>query len=109
MALIIYSFGSTNTVFDEKGTGITVKALSGAKPKNIGKYTGKDKVIQRSVLAVKNSKKYFDDLFDKVTTEKPDYIAFWCNRGHHRSVACAELFKRNYFPTAKVIHLSLSK
>jgi len=70
---------------------------------DIGSMTGKDQVIQDSIMCHPRFMSLAEAIVTKVNETKPREIGFICNYGKHRSVGWAYIMRKYIFKTS-VIH-----
>jgi hypothetical protein len=76
---------------------------------DLRKLRGTDEEIQDSVMSSENFHTFMTMVLEKIETSDFNIISISCVAGHHRSVACAEILKKFYYPNALVKHLCLHK
>ena len=70
---------------------------------NIKTLTGKDQVIQDSIMCHPRFLSLAETIVDTVNEQKPSEIGFICSYGKHRSVGWAYIMRKYFFKTS-VIH-----
>lgn len=69
------------------------------------KLKGTDLAIQQSMKTTEIFDSFIEDIVKEIEDNNLDKIAIYCNAGHHRSVACAEMLK-NLYLNVEVEHLT---
>lgn len=82
-----------------------------SKPEGIDlRYArGTDPEVQASVEAGLGFWTVIEEIVTAVENGNLSCIGIYCRAGHHRSVACAELLKKNIYLKANIEHLTISK
>lgn len=84
--------------------------LSGKrKGLNLKKLNGLSIDVQRSVETSKNFGTFFTQMVEKIERIDAHAIGINCTAGRHRSVTCAQILKREFYPNATIRHLELKK
>jgi RNase adaptor protein for sRNA GlmZ degradation len=73
----------------------------------LAKLRGTNLKVQQEIRETDMFETVMQDIVEEIETHNLSYIAICCNRGHHRSVACAEMLKYLY-SNAEVNHLTVS-
>lgn len=108
--LIIYTWGSKKrskcpvsvdrnydaTIITDYKNNSNIKYLSGLLPQ-----------IQSLVKSSNHYKPFVDFIVNDVEQNNFKRISINCKAGMHRSVACAEILKREFYPDAIIHHLEL--
>lgn len=70
---------------------------------------GNDDEFQKEAESDEEFKHFICLVAKCIMDNKYHTIAFYCSKGHHRSVAAAELFRRIFAPQCEIIHTCLKK
>ena len=73
----------------------------------INKRDGRSPAIQNMIINGKNFNSFILQVLSHIEAFNPKVIGINCAKGRHRSVSCAELLKKYYYPLAKVEHIEL--
>lgn len=90
-----------------------VRALRTPKEKQsfdfkiLAKLRGTSLKVQQEIRETDMFESVMQNIIKEIEDNNLEYIAICCNRGHHRSVACAELLKYLYV-NAKINHLTIN-
>ena len=109
--LLIYSWGQKHRLCDEPPCNLTFDLTSfhtEFERRDFKREDGRSEAIQQSM----RDHPGFDVLMARVVAsierQQPAAVSFMCTWGRHRSVAWAEILKRDYYPRATVKHLRLA-
>ena len=69
--------------------------------------TGLNPIIQQKIFKQPRFAALLAGVVKRIEKEDLSRIGFCCNHGIHRSVAMAEVLRRNYYPESQIIHLEL--
>ena len=75
---------------------------------NLKKVTGLNAEVQLSIKVAAGYIKFMEDIITKIEAEDLYTISINCTAGRHRSVSCAEILKREFYPKSTVIHMDLN-
>lgn len=77
---------------------------------NLKKLNGMNQEIQQYLLQIPKFGIFISDIVSAINDHPAvECISINCKNGIHRSVAVAEILKREYFPNARVVHLELGR
>lgn len=74
--------------------------------KILAKLRGTNLKVQQEIRESDMFEVVLHDIIKEIETENLNYIAICCNKGHHRSVACAEMLKYLY-EGVEINHLTI--
>lgn len=74
---------------------------------NLKRMTGLSREIQEAILMNPRFDPLVTGLVEEIEQEAYQVISISCERGRHRSVAVAELLKKQWYPQATLHHLNL--
>ena len=115
--LVIYTWGDklkTKAAIKQLGSqfDINAKPLNGRGRGADTKYNAlQDRRIMQNVassMSEGNGLLLLSQAIKKIEAEDLSIISVFCSKGRHRSVSCAELLRMQYYPMARIAHLTIS-
>ena len=110
--LIIYTWGKKHRkkVQFKIDSNFNASMLSGKrKGLNLKKMNGLSVEVQRAVETSRNYDTFMTQMVGKIERIDAHAIAINCTAGRHRSVTCAQILKREFYPNSKIHHIELKK
>jgi hypothetical protein len=85
--------------------------INSSKPKGGGlrDLRGTDNIIQKCIESGSGFEFVMNCIVKSIEKNNYKTIGIFCTAGHHRSVACVELLKKNLYPNAKIKHLHINR
>lgn len=108
--LTIYTWGNHIRNTAPKQTQQNFNARQIDRNKNgvkVNHRDGRVPAIQKMIVNGKGFKKFMEEVLNSIEKFNLTNIGIYCAKGRHRSVSCAELLKKYYYPRAKVYHSEL--
>lgn len=108
--LTIYTWGKKYRKYkpDQSRHNFNAGIINGhRKGMNLKKITGLNPDVQKAVKSGKGYIKFMEEMITKIETENLHVISINCTAGRHRSVSCAEILKREFYPNTVIHHLEL--
>ena len=112
--LKIYTWGEKNKDTKEPKCQVTFDLINFStkiadiSKKEVNKYTGKDEVIQNSIIQHPAYNLLIEKIINQIENNNLSEISFVCNHGKHRSVGFAEILKKYYYPDLILKHINLN-
>lgn len=102
---ILEDYNNIQVTYDVRSLK-TNKNKQGLDFKALCKLRGTDLKVQQEIREAEMFETILENIIKEIETKNLTYIAICCNRGHHRSIACAEMLKYLYTNT-QINHLTL--
>jgi hypothetical protein len=112
--LTIYTWGNSIRKYKPESSqmnfnAIPIVSLKREAGMNLKKLTGTSQEIQQFVSEIPKFNSFISQIVTAIEDDPSlDTISINCKNGIHRSVAAAEILRREYYPNATIIHLELS-
>ena len=108
--LYIYTYGSRHGTPQNSEYTFNAAVLHGnRRSMDLHKLRGTDEEVQKSVMGSKNFYEFMEAVIRTIEAKNLHIVSIICAKGHHRSVACAELLAKHYYRNAVTHHLTLNK
>lgn len=110
--LVIYTWGKKHRDNKPKESQCNFNAaiISGRKKDiNLKKINGLSFDVQKGVKAGKGYAQFMEYMIGKIEQDDLHTISINCIAGKHRSVSCAEILKREFYPKTAIYHMELNK
>lgn len=110
--LTIYTWGKKHREYRPSQSQCNFNAgtiSSQIKGMNLKNVTGLNYDIQQSIKIGSGYIELMRSMINKIENEDLHSISINCTAGRHRSVACAEILKREFYPNTTIHHLELNR
>ena len=109
--LVVYTFGKTHRLLDERSCDLTFDLTSfhtEYNQRDSSREDGRSEAIQQSMRSHPGFDALMASVVAAIERREPKAVAFMCVWGKHRSVAWAEILKRDHYPHATIKHVRLA-